>query len=52
MMERSHRSKLNQPFKTHLKGKKLICLDIADNFDSMQPQLIRLLEQKVDKFLR
>ena len=52
VMEKSHRSKFNQQFKTHLKDKKLICLDIADNFDYMQPQLIRLLEQKVGKFLR
>jgi predicted protein tyrosine phosphatase len=38
--------------KAHLNGKRVICLDIPDDYDYMQPELIRLLEAKAGKFLR
>jgi len=47
VMERSHRSKLGQKFRQQLKGKKLVCLDIPDNYDFMQPELVALLEKRV-----
>lgn len=30
----------------------VICLDIPDDYDYMQPELVRLLEAKVGAFLR
>ncbi|MEO8021334.1 low molecular weight protein tyrosine phosphatase family protein [Polaromonas sp.] len=47
VMERSHRSKLGQKFKQQLKGKKLVCLDIPDNYAFMQPELVALLGKRV-----
>ncbi|CAA9499235.1 MAG: hypothetical protein AVDCRST_MAG39-1185 [uncultured Sphingomonadaceae bacterium] len=34
-----------------LKGKRLICLDVLDNYKFLQPELVRLLETKVSKYL-
>lgn len=51
-MERAHRAKLQRRFKPHLKGKRVICLDIADDYAFMQPELVALLETKVGPFLR
>jgi predicted protein tyrosine phosphatase len=47
VMEKSHQHKLNQKFKSWLKGKRVICLDIPDNYEYMQPALIELLKKKV-----
>jgi predicted protein tyrosine phosphatase len=47
VMEKSHRSKLSSKLASALKGKKVICLDIPDTFDYMQPELVRLLESKM-----
>jgi predicted protein tyrosine phosphatase len=47
VMEKSHRSKLSQKFKPTLKGKRVICLDIPDEYEYMEPALVELLEKKV-----
>ena len=47
VMEKSHRDKVAKKFKPLLAGKKLVCLDIPDNYDCMDPELIRLLEARV-----
>lgn len=52
VMERAHRSRLSTRFKKHLNGKKIICLDIPDEYEYMQPELAALLEAKVTPFLR
>jgi predicted protein tyrosine phosphatase len=51
VMEATHRSKLQQKFKRHLKRAKVICLDIPDNYVFMDPALVALLEARVPKFL-
>lgn len=51
VMEKIHRRKLSNKFKSHLKDKRLICLDIADDYEYIQPELIELLEQKVGRLL-
>ncbi|MBU0654487.1 MAG: low molecular weight protein tyrosine phosphatase family protein [Gammaproteobacteria bacterium] len=51
VMEKAHRNKLSKQFKPHLNGKRVICLDIPDDYDYMQPELVRLLESKVKSFL-
>ena len=51
-MEQTHRNKVSKKFKTLLKGKRLICLDIADNYDRMDPVLIGILENRVLQHLR
>jgi predicted protein tyrosine phosphatase len=47
VMEKSHRSKLSQKFQPWLKGKRVICLDIPDKFEYMEPALVELLQKKV-----
>lgn len=52
VMEKTHRAKLSKRFRRHLNGKQVICLDIPDDYDFMQPELVRLLEAKAGPFLR
>ncbi|RKF30611.1 low molecular weight protein tyrosine phosphatase family protein [Paraburkholderia fungorum] len=52
VMEKAHRARLSAKFRACLNGKKVICLDIPDNYTFMQPELVSLLEQKAGKFLR
>lgn len=49
VMEKSHRNKVSKKFKELLKGKKLVCLDIPDNYERMQPELVRILKNRVLK---
>ena len=52
VMEKAHRTKLSKRYREHLRDKRVICLDIADDFTFMDPELVRLLERKVGRFLR
>ena len=52
VMERSHRNKLSKKFRAHLGGKRIICLEIPDEFDYMDPALVRLLEAKAGPFFQ
>jgi predicted protein tyrosine phosphatase len=52
VMERAHRTKLSSRFAAHLKGKRVVCLDIPDDYDYMQPALVKLLREKVPPHLR
>lgn len=52
VMEKAHRRRLGERFRAHLNGKKVICLDIPDNYSYMQPELVGILETKAGKFLR
>ena len=51
VMEKTHRNKLNRKFRSSLNGKRVICLDIPDDYEFMDPVLIRMLESRVDRFL-
>jgi predicted protein tyrosine phosphatase len=47
VMERAHRAKLSAKFKPHLGNKRVICLEIPDEYEFMEPGLVRLLKAKV-----
>jgi predicted protein tyrosine phosphatase len=51
VMEKAHRNKLQKKFKAQLKAKRIICLDIPDNYDFMDPALVRLLKLRVPQLL-
>ena len=51
VMEKTHRSKLQQRFRSSLKKARVICLDIPDEYEFMDPMLIRILEAKVSRYL-
>jgi len=51
VMEKSHRAKLAVGFRRYLKAKRVICLDIPDDYAFMAPELVRLLEARVGRHL-
>ena len=51
VMEKQHKSKLAVQFKAQLQGKKVVCLNIPDNYKFMEPALVKLLKSKVTPFL-
>ena len=51
VMERRHRSKLSAAFQRHLSGKRVVCLDIPDDYAFMDPVLVRRLQQTVTPHL-
>jgi predicted protein tyrosine phosphatase len=51
VMEKIHRNKLASRFRKQLLNKRVICLDIPDNYEYMEPSLVRLLKVKVSGFL-
>ena len=51
VMEKTHRAKLAAKFRRNLRHAKIICLDIPDEYDYMDPTLVRLLNAKVSRHL-
>ena len=51
VMETSHRDKLASRFKLNLANQQVVCLDIPDEYEYMDPGLVRLLRAKVLRFL-
>ncbi len=51
VMEKAHRTKLQKRFKASLKKARVICLDIPDDYEFMDPVLVRLLETRVPRYL-
>ncbi len=51
VMEKTHRRKLSERFKSDLHNKKIICLNIPDHYDYMEGNLVNLLRQKVTPYL-
>ena len=52
VMEKAHRNKLSKKFRSHLNGKRIVCLSIPDDYDYMDQVLVQLLKAKVPQFLR
>jgi predicted protein tyrosine phosphatase/GNAT superfamily N-acetyltransferase len=51
VMERAHRNKLQKKFRKLINGKRIVCLDIPDEYEFMDPVLIRILKARVPRFL-
>ena len=51
VMEKAHRNKLRKRFREALNGKRVICLDIPDDYDYMEPALVHLLEARMARHL-
>ena len=52
VMEQTHRNRLQKKFSRLLKTKRVVCLNIPDDFEFMDPMLIRLLENRAGRYLR
>jgi len=51
VMEEAHRDELSRRFRALLGSKRVICLNIPDEYQYMDPVLVQLLRQKVTHFL-
>ncbi len=51
VMERTHRTKLQTRYRAAMKKARLICLDIPDDYQFMEPALVELLKAKVARYL-
>lgn len=51
VMEKAHRNKVQKKFRAQLGDKRPIVLGIPDDYDYMDPELVRLLEVKVSRYL-
>jgi predicted protein tyrosine phosphatase len=52
VMEASQKKHLSAYFASALKNKKIVCLNIPDRYEFMQPELIEVLRAKVLPLLR
>jgi predicted protein tyrosine phosphatase len=52
VMEKSHRTRLTKRFGKHLSGKRVVVLDIPDNYDYMDPALVELIKRRCAHFIR
>lgn len=51
VMERAHRSRLSTKFRQYLGSRRVVCLDIPDEYEYMAPDLIALLQARVPRYL-
>lgn len=49
VMERRQLARLKQQFGKMLRDKRVVCLDIADKYDYMDPELVELIEQRMGR---
>jgi predicted protein tyrosine phosphatase len=50
-METRHQAKLRRGFGEALEGKRMVCLNIPDDYDYMAADLVTLLQQRAVRFL-
>ncbi len=51
VMEPVHRRKVSSKFRAQLGNTKLVCLGIPDDYTFMDPDLVRLLQDRVSRHL-
>jgi predicted protein tyrosine phosphatase len=51
VMERAHRTRLQKRFRAHLGGKRIVSLEIPDDYDYMEPALVARLLAIVPRHL-
>ena len=51
VMEKVHRSRLSRMFGRRIRHKKVICLDVPDDFEYMDPALVKLFNAIVPPHL-
>ena len=52
VMEKVHRARLQRRFGSHLHHARIVCLDIPDDYEFMDPALMKLVEVRAQKHLR
>ena len=51
VMEQRHRTKLAKQFRKNLRNRRVVCLDIPDDYDFMDRELVEILKRKVTPLL-
>lgn len=51
VMEKCHKQRLQEKFENSIKDKKIIILDIPDDFKFMDPELVEILKVSVSPYL-
>jgi predicted protein tyrosine phosphatase len=51
VMEKNHKERILESFKAQVEDKKIIVLDIPDEYKFMDPELIEEIKTKVDVYL-
>lgn len=51
VMEKQHRAKVQKRFRRYLNGTRIVCLDIPDDYDFMEPALVDLLQARLARHL-
>jgi predicted protein tyrosine phosphatase len=51
VMENTHRNRMNRKFRDSLAGKRVVVLDIPDEYDYMDEELVRTLKQKCAPYI-
>jgi predicted protein tyrosine phosphatase len=51
VMEKAHRRRLNEKFRAFLGGKRIVVLNIPDNYDYMDKDLVSLLKARCLPYL-
>ena len=51
-MEKTHKNKITKKFKPLLADKRVVVLDIPDEYEYMQPELVMLLKAKLSRVIR
>ncbi|WP_028579572.1 low molecular weight protein tyrosine phosphatase family protein [Desulfogranum japonicum] len=52
VMEKSQKNKLQKKFRKSLNKQRVICLDIPDDYEYMQPELVTIFNSKLDNFFK
>ena len=52
VMEKAHRNRISRKFNAWLRDKRVVVLGIPDDYEFMDPGLVRLLEARVPRYLR
>jgi predicted protein tyrosine phosphatase len=52
VMEKAHRNRISRKFNAWLRDKRVVVLGIPDDYEFMDPGLVRLLEARVPHHLR
>lgn len=51
VMEKKHLRRLRDKFNDRLENKKIVCLDIPDDYKYMDPELIEILKSRVSEYI-
>jgi predicted protein tyrosine phosphatase len=51
VMEKSHKNRITKKFKAQFKAKRMVVLDIPDDYEYMHPDLVRILKAKVPRYI-